>query len=43
MAAIENSATVTKIGKFAKISNSSRKDWKRHINSFLSSDIEKCI
>lgn len=40
-AAIKNSTTVTKMGKFAKISSGPRQDWEMHINSFLSLDIEK--
>lgn len=38
-----NSAPITKIGKFAKISSGPRQDWLRHINSFLSLDIEKNV
>jgi ankyrin repeat protein len=34
--------SATKIGKFVKISNGSRQDWKRHIFSFLSKDIKEC-
>ena len=41
-AASSHSTAMNTIGKFIKISNGSRQYWKRHINSFLSLDIEEC-
>ena len=38
-----NPLPTTNIGKFAKISSGPRKDWLRHINSFLSVDIKENV
>jgi ankyrin repeat protein len=42
MAASNHKTVMNTIGKFVKISNGSRQDWKRHILSFSSLDIKEC-